>query len=170
MKVRGFLCLLRPLVLLTVVILGLPPALAGAQPVAAPAAAVIQPTRQLEIPPPKLRTWQEMEAAAALEAAGPPPPPRVKPFRPTMGEAAYKALKAKAAQAPQAPAAPAITGLAPLAPTALTNTINFDGVNSVTAGGFTTAGYGRRGRTQPFCGDHQLASRYLSEGRAQHPG
>ena len=78
----------------------------------APPAGVIQPAMQLEIPPPKLRTWKEMEAAAALEAAGPPPPPRVKPFRPTIGEAAYKALKAKAAQnrALQAPAAPGITG------------------------------------------------------------
>jgi len=136
MKVRGLLGLLRPVVLLTVVILGLPPALAGAQPVAAPAAAVIQPTMQLEMPPPQLRTWQEMKAAAALEAAGPPPPLRVKPFRPTIGDAAYKALKAKAAQAPQALAAPGITGLAPLAPTVLTNPISFEGIDSVTAGNF----------------------------------
>ena len=93
MKVRGFLGLLRPVGLLAVMILGLPPGVAGAQPVAAPAAAVIQPTTQLEFPPPKLRTWKEMEAAAALEAAGPPPPPRVKPFRPTMDAASYGNLK-----------------------------------------------------------------------------
>ncbi|MCX5890498.1 MAG: hypothetical protein NTY36_13780 [Deltaproteobacteria bacterium] len=130
MKDRGFLGLLRPVVLVTVLIFGLPPALAGAQPVAAPTAAVIQPTMQLEIPPPQLRTWQEMKAAAALEAAGPPPPPRVIPFRPTMDAAAYRQLKATAARnlAPQAPAAPGITALAPLAPTVLSNTVNFEGV------------------------------------------
>jgi hypothetical protein len=136
MEVRGLLGLSRPLVLVMVLILGLPPALAGAQAAAAPAAAVIQPARQLEISPAKLRTWQEMKAAAALEAAGPPPPPRVKPFRPTMGAAAYKALKATAAQAPQALTASALTRLAPLAPTALTNPLSFDGINSATAGNF----------------------------------
>ena len=138
MKVKGYLGLLRPVVILTVVILGLLPAVAAAQPVAAPPAAVIQPTMRLEIPPPQVRTWQQMEAAAALEAAGPPPPPRVKPFRPTIDAASYRQLKANAAQnkALQAPAAPGIGGAAPLAPTALTSMINFDGVNSVTAGGF----------------------------------
>jgi len=136
MNFKTFLCLLRSTCLLTAVILGLSPAVAGAQAVTPPPGAVIKPNVQLEIPPPKLRTWQEMEAAAALEAAGPPPPPRVKPFRPTIGDAAYKALKAKAAQALQAPAALGITAPAPLAPTALTSKINFDGVNSVTAGNF----------------------------------
>ncbi len=131
MKVRGLLGLLRPVVLVTLLILGLLPALAGVQPMAAAAAAVSQPTLQLEIPPPQLRTWQEMKAAAALEAAGPPPPLRVKPFRPTMDAAAYRQLKAQAA-----PAAPGITGLAPLAPTVLSNPLSFEGVDSVTAGGF----------------------------------
>ncbi len=138
MKVKGFLGLLRTVVLVTVLIFGLLPALAGAQPVAAPAAAVSQPTRQLEIPPPQLRTWQEMKAAAALEAAGPPPPHWVKPFLPTMDAAAYRQLKAQAAQnqARRAPAAPGITALAPLTPTVLSNPISFEGIDSVTAGNF----------------------------------
>ena len=136
MNFKTFLCLLSSTCLLTAVILGLSPAVAGAQAVTPPPGAAIKPNVQLEIPPPQLRTWQEMEAAAALEAAGPPPPPRVKPFRPTIGDAAYKALKAKAAQALQAPVALGITAPAPLAPTALTSKINFDGVNSVTAGNF----------------------------------
>jgi hypothetical protein len=118
----------------TVVILGLLPAVAGAQPVTA--AAVIQPTTRLEIPPPKLRTWKEMEAAAALEAAGPPPSPREIPFRPTMDAALYRQLKAQAVpnKATQAPVAPGITSLAPLASTTLTNPISFEGIDSVTAG------------------------------------
>jgi len=121
---------------LTVVLVGLLPAVAAAQPVASPVAAVIQPTMRLQIPPPRLRTWKEMEAAAALEAAGPSRPPRVKPFLPTIDAATYRQLKAQAAQnrALQAPATPGISGLAPLAATVLTNPINFEGVDSVTAG------------------------------------
>jgi hypothetical protein len=77
-----------------------------------------------------------MEAAAALEAAAPPPPPRDIPFRPTIGDDAYKAHKAKAAQnrALQAPATPETESAVPLAPPALTDTINFEGVDMVTAG------------------------------------
>lgn len=138
MKLRRFLGLLRPIVLVMAVSLGLPPARSAAQPVAAPAAAVSQPTMQLEIPPPQVRTWQEMKAAAALEAAGPPPPPRIKPFRPTMDTALYKQLKAQAAQNKtlRAPAASVLTSLAPLAPTVLSNPTSFEGVDSVTAGNF----------------------------------
>jgi hypothetical protein len=78
-----------------------------------------------------------MKAAAALEAGAPAPPPQEIPFRPTMGEAAYKAHKAKAAQdrALQTPTAPEPESAAPLAPTTLTETINFEGVDSITAGG-----------------------------------
>ena len=56
-----------------------------------------------------------------------------------MGDAAYKAHKAKAAQnrALQAPAAPESQSAAPLALTTLTETINFEGVDSVTAGNLT---------------------------------
>ncbi|HEX9884062.1 MAG TPA: hypothetical protein VGA79_08865, partial [Desulfobaccales bacterium] len=77
-----------------------------------------------------------MEAAAALEAAAPAPPERDIPFRPTIGDAAYKAQKAQAAKnrALQAPPAPETESAAPLAPPALTDTINFEGVDSVTAG------------------------------------
>lgn len=136
MNFKKFLCLLKFTCLLTTVSLGLSPAVAGTQAVTPPHGAVIKPDVELEIPPPQFRTWQEMEAAAALEAAGPPSPPRVKPFRPTFGNAAYKALKDQAAQVLQAPAAPGITAPTPLAPTSLTSTINFDGANSVAAGNF----------------------------------
>ena len=112
-------------------------ALAGAQQTASPGEAVIKPTLKLIIPPPQVRTREQMKAAAALEAGAPAPPQREIPFRPTMGEAAYKAHKARAAQdrALQAPMAPETQSAAPLAPTTLTETINFEGVNSITAGG-----------------------------------
>ncbi len=102
------------------------------------ASATIKPTLQIELPPAQLRTWQEMEVDAASEAAGPPPPVRMKKFMPTRGAAAYRALKAEAVQtsAAQAPVAPSVESAAPLAPTTLTNPINFDGVDSVTAGGW----------------------------------
>lgn len=119
-------------------ILGFSVAAAEAQPVAPPTDAVIKPSLQYRVPPPQIRTRGQMEAAAALEAAAPAPPPRDIPFRPTIGDAAYKAHKAKAAQnrALQAPATPETESAAPLAPTALTDTINFEGVDSVTAGNF----------------------------------
>ena len=118
--------------LLILAILGLSPGVVPAQPVTARPDAVIRPTLQLEVSPAQVRTWKEMEAAAAAEAAGPARPPWVKKFRPTIGAAAYKAHKAAAAQtkALPAPAAPALESVAPLAPTVLSNTINFDGVNS----------------------------------------
>ena len=71
------------------------------------------------------------------------PPPRFLdrdiPFLPTLSDADYKAAKAKAAQdrALQAPTAPENKSAAPLAPTTLTATINFEGVDSITAGNFT---------------------------------
>ena len=98
-------------------ILGGAVAVAGAQQVTPPAEAVIKPTLKLRIPPPQVRTWGQMKAAAALEAAAPAPPQHEIPFRPTMGDAAYKAHKAKAAQdrALQAPTAPETQSAAPLA-------------------------------------------------------
>jgi hypothetical protein len=126
---------------LILMILGWAVAVAEAQQVTSPPVAVTKPTLQFRIAPPQARTWKQMKAAAALEEAAPAPPARDVPFRPTIGEAAYKAYKAKAAQnkAVQAPVAPETKSVAPLAPTALTNTINFEGVNSVTAGNFTVS-------------------------------
>lgn len=110
-------------------------AVAEAQPVTPSTDAVIKPTSQVRIPAPQVRTREQMEAAAALAAAAPAPPDRHIPFRSTMGEAAYKAHKAKAVQkkALQSPV-PETQGVAPLALTTLTGTINFEGVDSVTAG------------------------------------
>jgi hypothetical protein len=113
-------------------------AVAVAQQVTPPSDAVIKPTAQIIIPPPQVRTWGEMKAAAAVESAAPAPPHQDIPFRSTMGDAAYKAHKAKAAQnrTVQSPGAE-IKNVAPLALTTLTGTINFEGVDSVTAGNLT---------------------------------
>lgn len=113
-------------------------AVAEARPATPPTDAVIKPTGQVRIPPPQIRTRKQMEAAAALAAPAPAPPGREIPFRPTRGEAAYKADKAAAARerAVQSPA-PESKSAAPLAPTTLTGTINFEGVDSVTAGNLT---------------------------------
>ena len=54
-----------------------------AQPVTPSADAVIKPTVQIRIPPPKVRTREQMKAAAALEEVAPGPPDRHIPFRPT---------------------------------------------------------------------------------------
>jgi hypothetical protein len=134
MKPRSLLYLASLVFLLTVALWGLGGAPAEAQQVSP--SAIITPTLQIEIPPPQVRTWQEMEAAAAKEAAGPPPPARQKIFRPTMGAPAYQALKAQAAQTNtlQAPLAPSVESPARLAATTLTNPINFEGVDEVTAG------------------------------------
>jgi hypothetical protein len=120
-------------------ILGGAVAISEAQQVAPPTDAVIRPALQLRIAPPQVRTWEQMKAAADLEAAAPAPLAQDIPFRPTIGEAAYKAYKAKAAQtrALQAPAAPETKSAVPLAQIFLTNTINFEGVNSVMAGNYT---------------------------------
>jgi hypothetical protein len=123
--------------ILLLAILGLMINAAAAQTVAPPA--VIQPTSQLTVPPPQLRTWAQMEAAARLKAAAPAAPaPKVVPFRPTIEAAAYENLKAQADQsrALQAPAGPAVESPSPQSPTTLTNPVNFDGVDSVTAGGW----------------------------------
>jgi hypothetical protein len=113
-------------------------AAAEAQQVTRPAAAAIKPTSQLKIPPAQVRTREQMKAAAALESAVPAPPGRDIPFRSTMGDAAYRDHKTKAAQdrAVQAPTAPETKSAAPLALTTLTETINFEGIDSVTAGNF----------------------------------
>lgn len=136
MKPKSLLYLASLVAFLSLALLSFSGAPVAAQQGSGPA--TIKSTSQIEIPPARVRTWQEMEADAAKEAAGPPPPLRVKKFRPTRGEAAYQALKAQAAQTStlQAPAAPSTESAAPLAPTTLTNPINFDGVDSVTAGGW----------------------------------
>jgi len=120
----------------TLALLGFSGAPAAAQQVSS--SSLIKPTGQIEIALAQVRTWQEMEADAAIEAAGPPPPVRVKKFMPINGAAAYRALKAAAVQtsAPQAPVAPSLESAAPLAPTTLTNPINFNGVDQDTGGGW----------------------------------
>ena len=148
---------------LLLTILGLAINVAAAQTVAPTAA--IQPTSQLTIPPPQLRTWAQIEAAARLKAAAPgAPAPKFIPFRPTLGMAAYNDLKAKAAQtrALQAPAGQGAASVTPRqAPTTLTNPVNFDGVNQVTADGWYPPDTHGAVGPQPFCGNHQLAPRYL---------
>ncbi|MHB8068721.1 MAG: hypothetical protein ACYDIC_12575 [Desulfobaccales bacterium] len=133
MKPKSLLYLVGLVSLLTMALWGLAEAPGEAQQVSP--SATLNSTSKIEIPPPRLRTWQEMEAAAALEAAGPPPPLRVKKFYPTRGEAEYRALKAKAAQTStqQAQLAPSTESAAPQAPTTLTNPINFDGVDQAGA-------------------------------------
>ena len=108
---------------------------------------IIRPDRQLSIPAPEVRTWSQMEAARAREAGGPTPPPAAIPFRPTRKEDVYKALKSQAGQtkALQAPLpAPEAAIPASQAP-ALINTINFEGVNSNTAGLYPPDTHGAAG-------------------------
>ncbi len=125
--------LFGPLGAAVLVILSLLPAPGGAQPSAASAGPVIQPTLRLKIPPPVVRTWREMEAAEAAEAAAPPGPPRAIPFRPTMDAALYRQLKANAAKAPAfgAPQAALAPLLASAAATTLTILSNFSGVSQI---------------------------------------
>jgi hypothetical protein len=134
MKSKNLLCLAGLASLLTVALLGFPETPAPAQQV--PASPLIKSNSQIEMPPPRVRTWQEMEAEAAMEAAGPAPPARGKPFMPTRGPDAYRTLKAQAATTGglQAPLVPSVESPAPLAATTLTNPVNFEGVDSVTAG------------------------------------
>jgi hypothetical protein len=133
-KTRSLLYLASLVAILTLAFLGFSGAPAAAQQVSA--SAIIKPTLQIGIPPAEVRTWQEMEAAAALAAAGPAPPPRIKKLMPTMGAAAYRTLKDAAAQssALPAPSAPSVESAATLAATTLTNPVNFEGVNMATAG------------------------------------
>ncbi|MEW6658733.1 MAG: hypothetical protein AB1424_08730 [Thermodesulfobacteriota bacterium] len=134
MKPKNILYLAGLVSLLTVALLGSAGNIAEA--LQGSGSSIIKPNAQIEIPPPRVRTWQEMEAEAALEAAGPSPPLRVKKFRPIRGDNAYRALKAQAAQtsALQAPLASGVEAAVPLAATTLTNPVNFEGVDSVTAG------------------------------------
>ena len=127
-----------PASLFILMIMGGAVALAEAQPVAPSSDAVIKPTLQVSIPPAQVRTWEQMQAAA-LQAPAHAPSYQSIPFLPTMDDAAYKAYKDKAAQdsALQAPTTPENKSAAPLAPTPLTETINFEGVDSVIAGNFT---------------------------------
>ena len=81
------------------------------------------------------------------EAGGPPPPPAAIPFRPTLKDDVYKALKSQAGQtkALQAPLlAPEANAPVSQAP-ALINTINFEGVNSITAGLYPPDTHGAAG-------------------------
>lgn len=123
--------------LCTLTLLGGVLAAAEVQPVDSSSDAIIQPTMKISIAPPEVRTREQIQAAA-LEAAAPATSRRDILFLPTVGDAAYKAAKAKAAQQGnlQAPTAPEAQGAAPLVPTTLTETLNFDGVDSVTAGGW----------------------------------
>ena len=162
MPSKRFICRSILAVGLLLALLLLQVAVGAAQPAAT--AAVIQPTMQLTIPPPQVRTWAEMEAAASLKAAAPAAPaPKVVPFRPTIGAAAYENLKAQADQsrALQAPAGPAVESPSPQASTTLTNPVNFDGVDQVTADGWYPPDTHGAVGPQAFCGDHQHARRYL---------
>lgn len=134
MKPKRLLYLAGLVFLLTMALWGLAGAPGEAQ--QGSASAAIKPASQIEIPPARVRTWREMAADAAKEAAGPPPPVRRKIFRPTIGAAAHQALKAKAATTAgqQAELAPSAESAAPQAPTTLTNPVNFEGVDSITAG------------------------------------
>ena len=98
---------------------------AAGQPSLRPADTVIRPERQLSVPPPKVRTWSQMEAARSREAGGPAPPVNI-PFRPTINEDDYKAAKTKAGRT-KALQAPEARIYAPQVPGALTETINFEG-------------------------------------------
>jgi len=136
MKPKSLLYLASLVAILTLGLLSFSGVPAEAQQVSPPA--IIKSVGQIEIPPAQVRTWQEMEAAAAVEVAG-APPRRQKIFRPTGEVAAYQALKAQAAPpsaALQVPMASGVESAAPLAPTTLTNPINFEGVDGVTAGGW----------------------------------
>ena len=128
-----------PASLFILMILGGAVAMAETQPVAPSSDGVIKPTSQVSIPPAQVRTWEQMQAQAALQAPEVAPSFQSIPFLPTMDDAAYKASKDKAAQesALQAPTTPENKSAAPLAQTPLTETINFDGVDSVIAGNFT---------------------------------
>lgn len=126
--------------LLVLLIFGAAGVVVEAQPVNTPSAEVIKPALQISIAPAQVRTREQMEAAAAaLDVTAPSPFDRDLPFRPTMDDAAYRAYKAKAAGngAPQLPTAPEIQNDTALAANPLTQTLNFEGVDSVTAGNFT---------------------------------
>lgn len=102
------------------------------------ATTVIKPSAQLKLAPAKLRTPEDMERDAALEAAGLLAAPEQSvqvPFRPTMNEAQYRKLKTEASKgfapaqskpetllAPQLLAAPVLKGA------------NIEGVNRNEAG------------------------------------
>lgn len=132
---RTFASILASLFILMIMVGAI--AVAEAQPVTPPTDAVIKPTNQVRIPPPQVRTREQMEATtpAVAPLAG---SERNIPFRSTKGDAAYKANKDAAAQkrALQAPE-PQSKSAAPLALTTLTEMINFEGVDSVTAGNLT---------------------------------
>jgi hypothetical protein len=132
---RRFSCRSSRAWALILVILGLSLAVTQAQPAPPAANAVVYPTLQVNIPAAQVRTWADMEAAGAEQAAPPGPPRREKKYHPTVNESAYKDLKARADQdtSRQAASGGAIASSTLLAP-AITNPINFDGVDSVTAG------------------------------------
>jgi hypothetical protein len=106
---------------------------------AAPSAGVpkvIMPTSRLVVSPPRVRTWAQMQAATAAEMLNPTPPAReIKPFLPTMGQAAYAAAKARAAPSLGQPAPASLLSPILQAPATLTEAANFLGVNQSQAGG-----------------------------------
>lgn len=95
------------------------------------AESIVAPTGKLTVGRAKLRTAAEMQAAeAAVLAAGKAPEPVEIPFRPTMSESDYRAAKAAANAQVSSP------GDESLAPPFVKGGTNFDGANSVEAGGF----------------------------------
>lgn len=127
--------------ILTLVLLGLTGSSAATS--QAPAAQ-IKPARQIKVAPARLRTVQQMEAAAALQAAAPLLPPRQKPFLTRLDAATYRQLKSKAALSAGRPtlAAPQIA----VPQTPITSTVNIAGVDAATAGFFPPDTHGAVGR------------------------
>jgi hypothetical protein len=119
------------------VILGLSLAAAAARTGPVSANAVIYPAASPKISPAQVRTPAEMEAAAGAGAVIQVPAGREKIFRPPVGRLAYREHKAKALEESslQAPSGTANTSVTLLTAT-LNNPVNFEGVDSVTAGGF----------------------------------
>lgn len=95
---------------------------------------IVAPTKTLKVRRAQLRTAEEMqEAEAAMLAAGKSPETVVVPFRPTMSESDYEAAKTAVNAQAGSPGDEASVGT--FAPPTLKDGTNFEGVNSVEAGG-----------------------------------
>ncbi|HEY9072671.1 MAG TPA: hypothetical protein VIN67_00950, partial [Desulfobaccales bacterium] len=129
MKFKRIMRLAAPATILTLVLLGL----AGSSAAAPQApAALIKPSLRIKVAPARVRTPQQMEAAAAMQAAAPAMPLRQKPVLRRLNAAYYQALKAKAALSAGRPA-PAAPQLA-VPQTPITSMVNIAGVDGATAG------------------------------------